>query len=78
MKVGFYKDGMVDIDEKDVVSAAESFAESNRQILEYSDHNFTIFVEEDNGQLFEVSMTTEYTTSFHANNTAKVKNQARN
>ena len=73
MKVGYYKDGMFDTDKGDVISDAESFAESNHQIDEDFDHNFTIFVEDDKGQLFEVSMITEYTTSFHADNTAKIK-----
>ena len=64
MKAGFYKNDMQEIEADSVNEAAESFAEEHHQIDEQSDMKFTIYVEDDNGMLFEIKMYTEYDPRF--------------
>ena len=65
MKVGFYKNDLEEVEGDNVEDVAEAFADENHQIDEESDLNFSVFVENDNGKLFEVEMYTEYDPSFH-------------
>jgi|GEM_PF-3550136 len=60
MNVGYYKDDMIEICADSVNEAAELYAEDEHQIDEESDMHFQLYVEDDNGKLFLVTMFTEY------------------
>lgn len=71
MKVGFYKDELsepvasYDVDDADVVQeVAKDFAEQEHEICEASDMNFTVYVEDKDGNLHEVKLYTEYDPRF--------------
>lgn len=71
MKVGFYKIDMeqvvgdYDSDDEDFIEdIAKDFAEENHQIDEASDMNFTVYVEDDSGNIHEVVFFTEYDPRF--------------
>jgi len=65
MRVGYYKNELINIDCSDVRDAAELYADEHHQIDEASDMEFDLFVEDDEGKLFKVSMGTEYDPSYH-------------
>lgn len=60
MLVGYYKSDMIEIDADSVELAAEEYAEEKHQIDESSDMEFELYVEDDDGKLFEVKMYTEF------------------
>ncbi len=67
MKVGFYKSelsdvvGNYDIDDEDLIEkTAKDFAEENHQIDEISDLNFSVYVMDDAGVIYQVKFYTEY------------------
>ncbi len=71
MKVGFYKSelsdvvGDYDIDDEDLIEEiAKDFAEENHQIDEGSDLNFTVYVMDDAGVIYQVKFYTEYDPRF--------------
>jgi len=59
MRVGYYKDELIDIEADSVAEAASLYADEHHQIDEASDMDFELFVESD-GKLFCVKMYTEY------------------
>lgn len=71
MRVGFYKDDLVDpvsfydTDDSDVIEeVAKDFADQEHQIDEASDMNFTVYVEDKDGKVHEVKFFTEYDPVF--------------
>ncbi len=71
MRVGFYKNDLgepvsfYDVDDMDVIKeVAKDFAEQEHQIDEASDMNFTVYVEDKNGEIHEVKFYTEYDPRF--------------
>jgi len=75
MRVGFYKDELEDFGREgfdDVNDVAEVFADENHEIVEPSDMEFTVFVEDDEGFLHKVSMYTEYDPVYKVEKTEAV------
>ena len=81
MRVGFYKDtlgkpvrdywvGYPCIIEE----VAKDFADLNHQINEPSDENFTVYVEDENLVVHEVSLCTEYCPNFSVVSTKELGN----
>jgi len=60
MKVGFYKNELIDIEADDIEEAAELYADEHQEIVEQSDLEFLVWVEDDGGKLFKVKMYTEF------------------
>ncbi|MEZ0150398.1 MAG: hypothetical protein AB9Q19_13960 [Candidatus Reddybacter sp.] len=80
MKVGFYKNDLVDpvsfydADDADVIEeVAKDFAEANHQIDEASDMNFTVYVKDSKGSIHEVKLFTEYDPRFEVEAVSKTK-----
>jgi len=72
MKVGYYKDDLEFVDADTVDHAAETFAEDNHEICEDSDHRFSLFVEDNKGNLYEIDMYVEYDPRYEISNIDKV------
>ena len=60
MKVGYYKDDMQVISAPSVAVAAEEYADGNHQIEDNSDTEFQLYVLDDEGRMFIVSMGTDF------------------
>ncbi len=79
MRVGFYKQdlemvvGDYDVDDEDYIEEiAKDFASENHQIDEASDMKFTVYVQGDNGSIYEVKFYTEYDPVFEIDNVEKL------
>ena len=68
MKVGYYKDDLKEIDAYSKTEAVETFAEENHEICEESDHRFSLFVEDNKGNLYEMNMYVEYDPRYEISN----------
>ena len=82
MKAGFYKtdlsvvEGFYDpLDPDAVEDAATDFADENHQIDEASDMSFTVYVEDDGGDLHKVTMFTEYDPRFEVESVSKLSEE---
>ena len=64
MKAGFYADDLQNIETDDVEDAAKDFAEEHHEIVEESDLKFSVWVEDDKGELFEIKFFTEFDPRF--------------
>tara|TARA_B110000908_G_C10211319_1_gene430414 strand:- start:686 stop:910 length:225 start_codon:yes stop_codon:yes gene_type:complete len=60
MKVGYYKEEMIEIEAVTVTEAAVAYADEKHQIDEESDMRFELYVEDNKGKMFSVKMYTEY------------------
>ena len=79
MKVGFYRDDLIDAGESYdpddpivIEEVAKDFADENHQIDEASDMNFTVYVEDDGGSIHEVKCYTEYDPRFGVESARKL------
>lgn len=64
MRIGFYADDLRYIEADDVTDAAKEFAEEHHEITEESDFKFSVWVEDDKCELFEVKFFTEFDPRF--------------
>ena len=78
MKVGYYEDDIEEFEtqQDNVTEVAREYADKNHEICEDSDINFSIYVEDDLGILYEVKLVTEFNPVYFAESIKQLDNNS--